>query len=516
MTSLTEDLESWLPGARKQLDQVPTPGVVRHVGRVVHVGDGVATISGLPETRLDEILRFEQGAFGIAMQVSVDGIGCVLLTPAEGVSAGEEVYGTGEIIRVPVGPQLLGRVVDAAGTPLDGGPALTPERFDAIDQPAPAIVDRALVNRPLMTGITVIDAMIPLGRGQRELIIGDRKTGKTAIAVDTIINQRDTDVVCVYVAVGQKRSTVNDVIDAVRTYGRPDNCVFVVGAADAPPGSQWIAPYTGCTIAEYFRDQGRDALLVIDDLTKHAVIYRQLSLLLRKPPGREAFPGDIFYVHARLLERAARLSDELGGGSLTALPIAETQAGDLSAYIPTNLISITDGQIYLEPKLFYEGQKPAVNVGMSVSRVGGKTQAPVMRELAGRLRLEYAQFLELEIFTRFGTMTDERSRQAIEHGHRIRAILAQPQYAPQSLLHQVGLLLALDEHRLDDVPLEEVARFRRDLGPHLTSACPQAAHYLEAHGELTDEAKKDLLTAMNVLLPEQEPDTGESSDAAGA
>jgi len=515
MTSLTDDLESWLPGLQKQLEQVPAPGGIRHVGRVVHVGDGVAAISGLPDTRLDEILRFERGAFGIAMQVSVDGIGCVLLTPAEGISAGEEVYGTGEIIRVPVGPQLLGRVVDPAGTPLDGGPALVPERLDAIDRPAPAIVDRALVSQPLMTGITVIDAMIPLGRGQRELIIGDRKTGKTAIAVDTIINQRDSDVVCVYVAVGQKRSTVNDVIDAVRTYGNPDSCVFVVGAADAPPGSQWIAPYTGCTIAEYFRDQGQDALLVIDDLTKHAVIYRQLSLLLRKPPGREAFPGDIFYVHARLLERAAKLSDDLGGGSLTALPIAETQAGDLSAYIPTNLISITDGQIYLEPKLFYEGQKPAVNVGMSVSRVGGKTQTPIMRELAGRLRLEYAQFLELEVFTRFGAMTDERSRQAIEHGHRIRAILAQPQYEPLTLLHQVGLLLALDQHRLDKVPLERVTRFQQALGAQLASSCPQIAHYLETHGELTDEAKKDLLSAMNELLPDTDPAPPDPADAPG-
>lgn len=510
MTSLTDDLESWLPEARRRLEQTSAPGSVRHVGRVVHVGDGVATITGLPDTRLDEILRFEHGASGIAMQVSVDGIGCVLLSPAERISAGDEVYGSGEIIRVPVGPQLLGRVVDAAGMPLDDGVPLVPERFDPIDRPAPAIVDRELVSEPLMTGITVIDAMIPLGRGQRELIIGDRKTGKTAIVVDTIINQKETDVVCVYVAVGQKRSTVNDVIDAVRTYGKPENCVFVVGAADAPPGAQWIAPYTGCTIAEYFRDRGRDALLVIDDLTKHAVVYRQISLLLRKPPGREAFPGDIFYVHARLLERAARLSNELGGGSLTALPIAETQAGDLSAYIPTNLISITDGQIYLEPKLFYEGQKPAVNVGMSVSRVGGKTQAPIMRELAGRLRLEYAQFLELEVFTRFGAMTDERSRQAIERGHRIRAILAQPQYAPLSLLHQVGLLLALDQHRLDHIPLDRVTRFRRDLGARLASSCPQIAHYLGTHGELTDEARKDLLGAMDALLPDEEPATSRS------
>ncbi len=386
-----------------------------HVGVVERVGDGVATISGLPWTRLDELLRFEDGTLGLAFRVDEESVGCVLLGSGEEITAGSRVRGTGEIIRVPVGDALLGRIVDSMGSPLDEGPLIAAERRDPIERPAPAIVDRDLVTQPLMTGLTVIDAMIPLGRGQRELIIGDRKTGKTAIAVDTIINQRSSDVICVYAAVGQKASTVNQVVDAVRQYGAFERCIFIIGGADAPPGAQWITPYAACTMAEYFRDQGRDTLLIIDDLTKHAIVYRQLSLLLRKPPGREAYPGDVFYLHARLLERAAKLSDQLGGGSLTALPIAETQAGNLTAYIPTNLISITDGQIYLEPKLFYEGQKPAVNVGMSVSRVGGQTQAPGMKRFVETLKLEYAQFLELEVFTRFVAMVDERTKRTIEH-----------------------------------------------------------------------------------------------------
>jgi F-type H+-transporting ATPase subunit alpha len=365
-----------------------TAPTLEYVGTVDHVGDGVAAISGLPWTRLDELLRFEDGTLGLAFRVGEDTVGCVLLGSGEKITAGSRVRGTGEIIRVPVGDALLGRIVDSTGAPLDEGPPITADRRDPIERPAPAIVDRDLVTQPLLTGLTVIDAMIPLGRGQRELIIGDRKTGKTAVAVDTIISQRASDVVCVYAAVGQKASAVNQVVDAVRRYGAIERCIFVVGESDAPPGAQWITPYAACTMAEYFRDRGRDALLIIDDLTKHAIVYRQLSLLLRKPPGREAYPGDVFYIHSRLLERAAKLSDDLGGGSLTALPIAETQAGNLTAYIPTNLISITDGQIYLEPKLFYEGQKPAVNVAMSVSRVGGQTQAPVMKRLAETLRLD--------------------------------------------------------------------------------------------------------------------------------
>jgi F-type H+-transporting ATPase subunit alpha len=404
--------------------------------------------------------------------------------------------------------------------------------MNPIDRPAPGIVDRDLVTRPLLTGLTVIDAMTPLGRGQRELIIGDRKTGKTAIAVDTILNQLRSNVVCVYAAIGQKASTITQVIDTVRAHGPFDRTIFVISAADALPGAQWITPYAACTMAEYFRDRGRDALLVLDDLTKHAILYRQLSLLLRKPPGREAYPGDIFYIHSRLLERSTRLSAELGGGSLTALPIAETQAGNLSAYIPTNLISITDGQIYCEPKLFYEGQKPAVNVGLSVSRVGGKTQAPAVKRLAETLRLEYAQFLELEVFSRFGGMVDERTRKTIEHGRRIRAILAQPQSAPLPLSLEVVLLLAATSGRLDDVALDSMTAFKQQLGEWMNDRCAHALGRIEESGDLDDDDRQELLDAIDGLVAslgdsrhdEQDEDGSElnpgsadaGSDAAGA
>ncbi len=355
------------------------------------------------------------------------------------------------------------------------------------------------MTRPLATGLLVIDAMIPLGRGQRELIIGDRETGKTAIAVDTIINQKSSDVICVYAAVGQKASSVARVIEAVRQYGAPERCLFVIGEANAAPGLQWLTPYAACTMAEYFMAHGRDVLLVIDDLTKHAAAYRQVSLLLRRPPGREAYPGDIFYIHSRLLERAARLAPERGGGSLTALPIAETQAGNISAYIPTNLISITDGQIYLDPRLFYDDQKPAVDVGKSVSRVGGKTQAPVLKALAESLRLEYAQFLELEVFTRFGTMVDERTRKVIEHGRRIRAVLGQRQFAPQSLGEQVALLCALSDGVLDAVPLERVDAFRAALGPWLAEHCSAVLALDDESKSVSDELRGRLEAALLAL-----------------
>jgi F-type H+-transporting ATPase subunit alpha len=497
---LRDGVSQWLPAARRRLQDLEVEPTLEHVGVVEHVGDGVVTLRGLPWTRLDEVLRFADGSQGLAFAIDEASVGCVLLDSGEAIAAGARVHGTGEIIRVPVGEALLGRVVDAMGAPLDDGPPIQGVRDDPIERPAPAIVDRDLVTQPLMTGLTVVDSMIPLGRGQRQLIIGDRKTGKTAVAVDAIINQRDSEMICVYAAIGQKASSVNAVVEAVRAHGAFERCIFVVGEAEAPAGAQWVTPYTACTMAEYFRDQGRDVLLVIDDLTKHAIVYRQLSLLLRKPPGREAYPGDVFYIHSRLLERAAKLSPELGGGSLTALPIAETQAGNLTAYIPTNLISITDGQIYLEPKLFYEGQKPAVNVGMSVSRVGGQTQAPVMKSLAETLRLEYAQFLELEVFSRFGAMVDERTQRTIEHGRRIRAILTQPEHAPLPLAQQVTLLLALHEGQLDDVPLDDVARFKAGLGACLQEQCPRAAARIEASGDLNDEDRQDLLAALTAYL----------------
>jgi F-type H+/Na+-transporting ATPase subunit alpha len=496
MATLADDLGEWLTRSRQRVGALALEPRLEHVGRVAQVGDGVAIVRGLPETRLDELLIFEGGVRGLAVDLGEEAIGCVLLGDTSGIPSGSIVRGTGEVARVPVGDALLGRVVDALGAPLDGGDALEIEQFLPVEQPAPAIIDRALVTRPLATGLLAIDAMIPLGRGQRELIIGDRGTGKTAIAVDTIINQRSSDVLCIYAAVGQKASSVARVIDAVRRYGAPERCLFVIGEANAAPGLQWLTPYAACAMAEYFMVRGRDVLLVIDDLTKHAAAYRQVSLLLRRPPGREAYPGDIFFIHSRLLERAAKLAPERGGGSLTALPITETQVGNISAYIPTNLISITDGQIYLDPRLFYEDQKPAVDIGKSVSRVGGKTQAPVLKSLSESLRLEYAQFLELEVFTRFGTMVDERTRKVIEHGRRIRAVLGQRQFVPLALGEQVALLCALGDGVLDPMPLDRVEAFRARLGAWLAEHCPEIMALDDQAEALSGDRRARLKTAL--------------------
>jgi len=497
MTALVDDLRAWRERSRDRIAGAILAPRLEQVGRVVQTGDGVAQVAGLPDTRLDELLVFESGVRGLAVDLGEDLIGCVLLGDGRDVAAGDIVHGTGEVARVPVGDVLLGRVVDALGVPIDGGAPLPADiALEPVEQPAPAIVDRALVNRPLATGLLAVDAMIPLGRGQRELIIGDRGIGKTAIAIDAIINQRSTDVICVYAAIGQRASSIAQAIEAVRRHGAPERCVFVIGAADAAPGLQWLTPYAACTMAEHYMAAGRDVLLVIDDLTKHAAVYREVSLLLRRPPGREAYPGDIFYIHSRLLERSAKLSPERGGGSLTALPIAEIQMGNLSAYIPTNLISITDGQIYLEPRLFNEDQKPAIDVGRSVSRVGGKTQAPVLKALSESLRLDYAQFLELEVFTRFGTMVDERTRKTIEHGRRIRAVLAQRQFTPLALGAQVALLVALVEGVLDAVPLARIDAFRTALEPWLADRCPEALGLDDRAEELSAELRARLKNAL--------------------
>ena len=499
MPTLVEELQSWLAQSRARIAAAALAPRLERIGRVVQVGDGVATVAGLPGTRLDELLVFEGGMRGLAVDLGEELIGCVLLGAGASATAGSIVHGSGEVARAPVGETLLGRVVDALGTPLDGRNPPRRQALEPMERPAPSIVDRALVRRPLATGLLVVDAMIPLGRGQRELIIGDRGTGKTAIAVDTIINQRSSDVICVYAAVGQKASSVAQVIDAVRRYGAPERCIFVVGEADAAAGLQWLTPYAACTMAEYFMKQGRDVLLVIDDLTKHAAVYRQLSLLLRRPPGREAYPGDIFYIHSRLLERAAKLAPEQGGGSLTALPIAETQSGNISAYIPTNLISITDGQIYLDPRLFYEDQKPAIDVGLSVSRVGGKTQAPTLKTVSETLKLDYAQFLELEVFTRFGTMVDERTRKVIDHGRRIRAVLGQRQFAPLILGEQVALLIALAERVLDGLPVHSIDEFRSRLRPWLTEHCPGILELEERTETLTADLRERGKAALEAL-----------------
>ncbi|MGD0674570.1 MAG: F0F1 ATP synthase subunit alpha [Polyangiaceae bacterium] len=493
MPTLAEEVASRLAAARRTVGEFVLRPLERQVGIVETVGSDVATVSGLGSARLDELLIMEGGARAMAVSLDLDRIGAVLLDPGTRVAAGTEVHGTAEVVRAPVGEGLLGRIVDPLGRPLDGGPAILAIRHDPIERPAPAIIDRDLVSQPLHTGVFVVDAMIPIGRGQRELVIGDRSTGKTALALDTILNQRHSDILCVYAAIGQKASAVGRFIEEVRRDGPFERCIFVVAEADDPAGLQWIAPYAACTMAEYFRDTGRHALLVVDDLSKHAIVHRQLSLLLRNPPGREAYPGDVFYLHARLLERAAKLSGKNGGGSLTALPVAETQAGNLSAYIPTNLISITDGQIYLEPKLFHEGQKPAVNVGKSVSRVGGKTQSAAIKALAGSLRLDYAQFLELEVFARFGQVLDPRTERALEHGRRIRVALQQPQSHPYRLAVQVALLLAVHAGVLDELSLTGVAALKEGLGDAIGAAHSVLADRLDETGVLPDDDQATLL-----------------------
>jgi F-type H+-transporting ATPase subunit alpha len=493
MPGLAERVEARLRAAHERVSGLALAPRLRELGTIDAIGSGVVTVSGLPSARLDELLLLPGGVVAMVVSLDPERIGAVLLDPPEGVTSGGRVTGAGDVARVPVGEALLGRVVDPLGRPLDGGPPIAGVRRDPIERPAPAIIDRDLVTQPLHTGVLVVDAMIPVGRGQRELIIGDRSTGKTSVALDTILAQRSSDVVCVYAAVGQKASAVGRLIEEIKANGPFERTIVVVAEADDEPGLQWIAPYAACTMAEYFRDKGGHALLVIDDLTKHAVVHRELALLLRTPPGREAYPGDVFYLHARLLERAAKLSKEKGGGSLTALPIAETQGGNLSGYIPTNLISITDGQIVLDSNLFHEGQKPAVDVGKSVSRVGGKTQGTTMRALAGSLRLDYAQFLELEVFARFGQVLDPRTERTLDHGRRVRAILEQSQSEPHRLSTEVALLMAAHEGVLDGLALEAVATFRSGLGEALRVALPDLSEGVERGGDLDDVGRAQLL-----------------------
>jgi F-type H+/Na+-transporting ATPase subunit alpha len=499
------NLDVWLKDARQRVSETRLAPRAEEVGRVETIADGIAIVSGLRDVRADELVRFEHGQAGFALTLDRDTLGCVLLDDIETVEAGHQVHGTGEVVRVPVGPALLGRTIDPLGRPLDEGPAIETEEFQPIERPAPAIIDRDFVSQPVYTGLLVIDSMFALGRGQRELIIGDRAIGKTAIAVDCIINQKNSDIICVYVAIGQKSSTVKRVIEAVKTHGAPERCVFVVANASDAPGLQWLAPFSGITMAEYFRDRGQHALVVIDDMTKHAATHREIALLTRQPPGREAYPGDVFYVHARLLERAAKLSKAAGGGSLTALPIAELDAGNLSAYIPTNLISITDGQIVLDSRLFYEGHKPAVDVGTSVSRVGGKTQAPALREVAETLRLDYAQFLELEMFTRFGGVTDVQVKDKITRGQRIRAVLSQPQYAALRLADEVALVLALQSGMLDPLPLDAIEKFRAQLPAWLDHSARQIIEALERSGQLDEAARADLKKVLSDLAARLTP-----------
>jgi F-type H+-transporting ATPase subunit alpha len=503
-TGPDDPLSDWLAQRREVVAKAQLGPSVETVGRVESVADGVAFVSGLPDARLDEVMRFAGGRIGFVRTLEADRIGVVLLDEAEGIEAGAAVRRTGEPARTPVGERLLGRVIDPLGRPLDDGPAIAAEAVLPVERPAPAIVDRDLVSEPLETGVLAVDAMFALGRGQRELIVGDRATGKTSLAVDAVVNQKHSDVVCVYVAVGQRATAVERVIEAVRARGAPERTVFVVASAAAPPGLQWIAPFAGFSVAEYFRDNGGHVLVVIDDLTKHAATHRELALLTREPPGREAYPGDIFYVHARLLERAAKLSKEKGGGSVSALPVAETDAGNLAGYIPTNLISITDGQIVLDSRLFAANRRPAVDVGLSVSRVGGKAQAEALRRVSGRLRLQYSQFLELEMFTRFGGVTSARVKGEIARGERVRALLVQPRFAMLRLVDQVALLAALEDGALDALRPERIAVLRERLPARLDAAASGLVAELGAGETLGDALRAGLVAAVATLAREIE------------
>jgi len=455
---------------RQEIEGFDLRTAVEDVGTVLTVGDGISRVYGLRNCMAGELLEFESGVRGMALNLEEENVGVVLMGDDTLVREGELVRRTGRIVEVPVGDEMVGRVVDALGNPLDGKGTIAAQRFRPVESPAPGVVDRQHVNEPLQTGLLAIDSMIPIGRGQRELIIGDRSTGKTAVAVDTILNQKGEDVVCIYVAVGQKASTVASVVRTLEQYGAMDYSIVVSATAAEPAPLQYLAPYTGCAMGEDFMYRGKHALIIYDDLSKHAVAYRAMSLLLRRPPGREAYPGDVFYLHSRLLERAAKLSDEMGAGSLTALPIIETQAGDVSAYIPTNVISITDGQIYLESDLFFAGVRPAVNAGISVSRVGGDAQVKAMRQVTGQLRLDLASFRELQAFAQFGSDLDKATQQALSRGQHMTELLKQPQYHPYPVEEQVALIFAGTHGYIDEIPLDRVAAFAQGLLSHLRAA----------------------------------------------
>lgn len=481
---------------KQQIEQYNQEMQVSNVGTVLQVGDGIARIYGLDKVMASELLEFEDGTTGIALNLEEDNIGAVLIGSGRNIQEGSTVKSTGKIASIPVGEALLGRVVDPLCNPLDGKGPIQCTEFRLIESPAPGIVDRRSVYEPLQTGITAIDALIPIGRGQRELIIGDRQTGKTTVAVDTILNQKGQDVICIYVAIGQKQSTIAQVVGILTERGAMDYSIVVAAGADSPAPLQWLAPYCGATIAEYFMYQGKHTLVVYDDLSKQAVAYRQMSLLLRRPPGREAYPGDVFYLHSRLLERAAKLSSQLGEGSMTALPIVETQANDVSAYIPTNVISITDGQIFLESDLFNAGIRPAINVGISVSRVGSAAQTKAMKKVAGSIKVELAQYRDLEAFAQFASDLDEATQKQLARGQRLQELLKQPQYSPLSLDQQVAIIYAGTRGYLDDIPVEKVSSFKQGLLAYLGTTHPKYGEIVLSTKQLTDEAEEILKTAI--------------------
>jgi F-type H+-transporting ATPase subunit alpha len=482
---ISDVIREQIKGYEKQLE-------VRETGMVLSAGDGIARIYGLDKAEAGELIEFPHGIFGIVLNLEEDNVGAAIFGEQQAIKEGDEVRRTGRIAEVPVGEALLGRVVNALGQPEDGKGPIKTTATRRIELKAPGIIARQPVKEPLQTGIKAIDAMIPIGRGQRELIIGDRQTGKTAVALDTIINQRGGNVYCFYVAIGQKRSTVAQVVDRLAREGAMEYTTVVLASASEPAPLQFIAPYSGCSMGEFFRDSGRHALVIYDDLSKQATAYRQLSLLLRRPPGREAYPGDVFYLHSRLLERAAKMSDAKGGGSLTALPVIETQAGDVSAYIPTNVISITDGQIFLESDLFYSGVRPAVNVGISVSRVGGNAQVKAMRKVAGPLRLELAQFREMAAFAQFGSDLDASTKRQLDRGQRLVEVMKQGQFVPLPVEKQIAIIYAATSGHLDPLPVAAVQRYEHELYAFLDAKHPEVLKVLREKKELTDDVKAKL------------------------
>lgn len=470
---------------------------IEETGKVVSVADGVANVYGLKNVMANEMVEFENGARGIALNLEESSVGIVILGDTSGINEGSSVKRLGKLLRVPVGDALIGRVVNALGEPIDGKGAIETSDTRFVEEKAKGIMARKSVHEPLQTGLKAIDALVPIGRGQRELIIGDRQTGKTTVAVDTIINQKGQDVVCIYVAIGQKQSTVAQVVKKLEEYGAMDYTIVVAANASEAAALQYLAPYSGCTMGEYFRDNSRHALIIYDDLSKHAVAYREMSLILRRPPGREAYPGDVFYLHSRLLERASKLSDALGAGSLTALPIIETQAGDVSAYIPTNVISITDGQIFLESGLFNSGIRPAINVGLSVSRVGGSAQIKAIKKVSGTLRLDLAQYRELQAFAQFASDLDESSRKQLDRGQRMVEILKQPPYSPLPVENQVVIIFAGSRGFLDDIPASSIGKFEAELYPYIEAEYPEIFEEIRSKKTLEKDLEENLIKALN-------------------
>ena len=475
---------------REEISHYEEKTQISETGSVVQIGDGIATVYGLENVMYGELLEFENGVKALAMNLETDSVGCAILGPEEGIEEGDQVRRTGRRADVPAGEEMLGRVIDALGNPIDGKGPIHTEKTMPIEREASGVVTREPVTVPLQTGILAVDAMVPIGRGQRELIIGDRQTGKTSIAVDAILNQKGQNVICIYVAIGQKNSTVAKIYNTLSKHGAMEYSIILNASASEPAPVQYIAPYSGVAIAEYFMNQGRDVLIVYDDLSKHAVAYRTLSLLLKRSPGREAYPGDVFYLHSRLLERACRMAPEYGGGSITALPIIETQAGDVSAYIPTNVISITDGQLYLESNLFHSGVRPAVNVGLSVSRVGGAAQTKAVKKIAGSLRIDLAQFRELEVFTQFSSDLDAATKEALDHGNRLVEILKQPLYHPMKVSRQVVILYAATQKLLADVPVERARGFAWGLADELEKERPQVMEEIDKTGQLSEAGEQ--------------------------